>query len=231
MDAPVDLLTTEKLNDKAYAAIREKIITHELKPGTRLIDSQLAEKYGISRTPVRDAIRKLAEEGLVVPSGRKGYAVFKPTRQDIIEIYELRLILDHAVIRKLITQVLPSNYAYYMKVLGAIETELRSNAEGDAAHFPLYDEQFHDSLIRLVNNSRITSIYDDNRAQCKGFRRKTALDDQRRAKANQMHFRLLEAIKNLDLEQALAAAEAHIDMSRKDAIADLEQWEERSSAQ
>ncbi len=218
-------LFAEKLNDKAYTAIKDKILSHELEPGTRLIDSQLAEKYGISRTPVRDAIRKLAEEGLVVPCGRKGYAVFQPTRQDIMEIYELRLILDHALVRKLINQVIPSDYARYMEILNEIESRVKKNMENGASDFTQYDEEFHSSLIRLLNNSRIASIYDDNRTQCKGFRQQTALDENRRAKANQMHLRLVEGLKNLDLEKALAAVELHVDMSRKDALVDLEHWE------
>ena len=76
-------LVVNNLTQQAYDLLRTKIITKEILPGTRLVDSTLAQQYGISRTPMRDAIRKLAEEGLVTPSSTKGYFVYKPTLKDI----------------------------------------------------------------------------------------------------------------------------------------------------
>ena len=88
------ILKIDTLNQQAYDILKEKILNKELLPGTRLVDSQLAEDFGISRTPLRDAIRKLAEEGFVVSSPtKKGYYVYQPSAKDINEIFELRQIL------------------------------------------------------------------------------------------------------------------------------------------
>lgn len=101
-------LKVDMLNQQAYDILKEKIIKKELLPGTRLVDSQLAEDFGISRTPLRDAIRKLAEEGFVVNHPmKKGYYVYQPSAKDINEIFEMRLILDLAAATKLIREILP----------------------------------------------------------------------------------------------------------------------------
>jgi len=216
------LWVTEKLNDRAYVEIKNKIIGGELAPGTRLVDSQLAERYGISRTPVRDAIRKLAEEGLVIASSaKKGYFVFEASLQDIVEIFEVRLIMDKAIITKLITEMLPSNYSHYNEIINKIEQQLEEGIQKGPKHFIHYDEAFHDSIIRLSNNSRIISIYSDNRTQTKSFRYQTSISAERIEKANKLHKELLTCIKNMDIEGALRSASEHVDLSRKDALADF----------
>ena len=221
------LLTVDNLNDQVYEKIREEIITGQLSPGTRIVDLQIAERYGISRTPVRDAIQKLTKEGLVVTSGKKGYYIFKATRKDIVEIFELRLILDKAVIEKLVSDVMPSNYQNYLDVIRQIEERLKKGILEGPKAFTQYDEEFHDSIIRLSNNSRVIAIYAENRTQTKAFRSITSFSAERIDKANKLHFELLEAIKNMDLDRALRAAEKHVELSRKDALAD--EKEERES--
>ena len=109
-------LVVNNLTQQAYDLLRTKIITKEILPGTRLVDSTLAQQYGISRTPMRDAIRKLAEEGLVTPSSTKGYFVYKPTLKDIEEIFEIREMIDISVTTKVITKILPQNPAALEKI-------------------------------------------------------------------------------------------------------------------
>ena len=82
-------LSIENLNTKAYEEIKSLIISKKLEPGARLVDSQLAEQYGISRTPIRDAIRKLTEDGLVVKSKTKGYNAVSYTHLTLPTIYSV----------------------------------------------------------------------------------------------------------------------------------------------
>jgi DNA-binding GntR family transcriptional regulator len=213
--------TIEKLSDKAYEEIKKKIIQGELPPGSRLVDSLLGERYGISRTPMRDAIRRLVEEGLVISNTKKGYFVFKPTSQDIMEIYELRLILDKAVVSKLINEIFPNDRQFYLKAAQELSDWLNKEIVTEQKHFIQYDEYFHGSLVRLVNNSRLSNIYDDNRAQTKIFRYQTSMSQERIETANKLHIELIECIKNLDIEGALRTVTAHVEMSRRDALADL----------
>lgn len=214
---------TEKLNDRAYNELKNKIISRELAPGTRLVDSQLAEKYGISRTPVRDAIRKLVEEGLVVSSNRKGFFVFKPNAQDIVEVFEVRLILDRAVVTKIITEILPGNYSHYMDKIHRIAEHEEEGRKKGRTRFMQYDEEFHDSLIRFSNNSRLINIYGENQNQLKGFRFQTSINQERFEEAVAMHSELIAALKNMDLEAALRSVNQHVEISRKAALGDFAQ--------
>ncbi|MCD8138868.1 MAG: GntR family transcriptional regulator [Planctomycetaceae bacterium] len=220
-----ELLTVEPLNDRVFTQLKETILRHELKPGTRLVDSQLAERYGISRTPVRDAIRKLAEVGLVT-TAQKGYYVYAPNRKDIVEIYELRLVLHQWMARKLVTEVLPANYDLCSHKLDEIETRLRDGIARGPEAFTEYDVEFHDSLMHLANNAHIADIYANNTSQTQFFRYKTSIDSDRIAMVNTMHLDLLQAIKEMDVDKALKVVTDHNPISRKDALAVLSVAEE-----
>lgn len=216
-----EALSVEQLNDRVYSLLKERILRHELKPGMRLVDSHLAERYGISRTPVRDAIRKLVDDGLVVANATKGYSVYAPDRRDIVEIYELRLALHQWMAKKLVTEVLPTNYQFYSQKLDEIEIRLRQGIAKGAEAYTRYDIEFHDALILLANNSHITAIYGDNTIQTQFFRHRTSIDAERLEMVNQMHLELLHSIRDMDLENAIRVVTEHNVISRKDALAIL----------
>jgi DNA-binding transcriptional regulator YhcF (GntR family) len=90
----IDFNDYKPLREVIFNSIREAIILGELKPGERLMEVQLAEKLGVSRTPIREAIRKLELEGLVVMIPRKGAYVADLTKKDIIDVLEVRAALD-----------------------------------------------------------------------------------------------------------------------------------------
>lgn len=223
-------LTVDNLNEQVYERIRDDIVTGRIAPGERIVDLQMAELYGISRTPVRDAIQRLTQEGLIVTSGKKGYYVFKATRQDIVEIFELRLILDKAVVQKVVTELMPNRYQQYFDAIQEIEDHLKKEILKGPKFFTEYDEEFHDSLIKLCGNSRIVTTYKDNSLQTKAFRSLTSYSNERIDKANKLHFELLDAMKSMDLNRALQAVANHVDFSRKDALADEEREEQRLNA-
>ncbi|HZK53867.1 MAG TPA: GntR family transcriptional regulator [Desulfosporosinus sp.] len=215
-------LSIENLNAKAYEEIKSLIISKKLEPGARLVDSQLAEQYGISRTPIRDAIRKLTEDGLVVKSKTKGYNVFQATRQDIIEIFELRLMMDKEIITKLITEMVPDNIDYYIPKLKEIDDYLNESNDSIDPDFIKIDENFHDSLIAFSNNSRLISFYKENRDQTKAFRRVTFTSEERKKSVLESHKKILNGIINLDLNGAIGAVTEHIIISRRNALVDFD---------
>lgn len=211
------LLKVDTLNNQAYDILKEKILKKELAPGTRLVDSQLAEEFGISRTPLRDAIRKLEEEGLVVSTaGKKGYYVYQPSAKDINEIFELRLMLDIEAVTKVIKEVLPQNPESLELVKDVYYAEITPG------QFVSRDEDFHDTLIRLCGNSRLIAIYTDLRNQTRAFRSATSRDQNRIEKAHSFHERIFNGICNRDLEAALKAVRLHVEYSRIDALTDYE---------
>ena len=92
MDAVV--LESTNLNELAYGEIRKRIISREFPPGQRLVDSQLAAMFKISRTPIRDAIRRLVKEGLLTNTSSRGFYMFAPTLKDIDEIFSISIMTE-----------------------------------------------------------------------------------------------------------------------------------------
>ena len=209
-------LVVNNLTQQAYDLLRTKIITKEILPGTRLVDSTLAQQYGISRTPMRDAIRKLAEEGLVTPSSTKGYFVYKPTLKDIEEIFEIREMIDIAVTTKVITKILPQNPAALEKITQSYLKGL--NTPACSTDFIQSDEDFHASIISLSDNSRLIEYYSELRYQTKNFRLQTSKNTEKIQQANNYHEKIYEGIKTLNLDMALQAIHTHVEYSRLNAI-------------
>ena len=210
-------LVTSNLNEQAYIALKQSIVNRELPPGTRLVDSQLAEQYGISRTPIRDAIRKLVEEGLVVSNGARGYSVFCPSEKDISEIFELRLIMDLAAAKKVIEEVLPEN----PDAINEIQNSFKTDENSSISAFVEGDEGFHETIIRLAGNNRMLAFYIDLGAQTRAFRRNTSNDPKRIEVARQSHQRIFDGIRAMDLEKTEKAIRYHVSMSKADALSDF----------
>lgn len=195
------------LNEQAYLLIKERILSKEFPPGMRLVDSALAEQFGISRTPFRDAIRKLADEGLVIPAGKKGYCVFTPTAKDLTEIYEARQIIEEAAIQKLILEVISQNPSV---LTGIEEAYLQMmNSDLDQKKQVEKTEDFHMSLILPMDNSRLATYYKDLLTQTRVFRCSTFLDQEKQIRTQLCHEKLFSAIKNRNLEEALEALREH----------------------
>ena len=148
----------DSLATQAYEILLQYIFAHKLPAGTRLIDSQLAQELGISRTPVREAIRHLVEDGLVEVRNVRSYYVACPTEKNMHDIYELRQILDEAVVRKLIQAVLPHNPEAY-SVLSDLRQRTLEQADFSGATFCKEDEYFHDQITALVQNQVLTQCY------------------------------------------------------------------------
>lgn len=214
-------LLSTNLNDQAYQVLKNSILNREFLPGTRLVDSQLAEQFGISRTPLRDAIRKLTEEGLVVKNSQKGYSVFCPSYNDIIEIFELREILDIAAATKLIQEILPNNAAAMEEIRHSYEGISHTSQSESFSDFVKNDEDLHDTIIRLAGNTRMIRIYSDLRDQTRIFRRMTAPNHLRVELAKQYHSRIYQGLTELNLEKTIDAIKTHILYSKNDALSDF----------
>lgn len=212
----------DSLNMIAYKTIKEAILKKkELQPGSRLVDSQLAEKFGISRTPVRDAIRLLLLEGLVENRGDKGYYVFSASETDINEIFDMRLMIDKFTIQKIITERFTTNYDQCMKTINDLLNNTMIAANYTETEFIKYDEQFHGALVSMINNSRLKRTYDELSNQTRLFREFTAYNNDRVGVVVEEHRRMLQAIKSRDLNSALEMVDNHIRTSRECAILDM----------
>lgn len=207
-------LMVENLNKKAYDAIKLDILERRLPAGTRLVDSKLAEQYGISRTPIRDALMKLAEEGLVAKA-TKGYSVFMPSADDIRELFELRLMIDLYTAKTIIEDILPKK----PDAQNIIDEVYSRNPSEDT--FVKGDEEFHDTLVAITGNTRLINFYSSIRNQMRAFRSVTARNYERMNQANNYHGKIYQAIRSRDLVAAEVAIRVHTQLSMEDALRDF----------
>lgn len=221
-----NILVKAELNQQAYEKIKQGILQNELPSGTRIVDSKIAEMYGISRTPVRDAIKMLTNEGLIETTDKKGYYVVSISPKDINEIFDIRLMIDKEVITKIITAMLPNNYEYYTGKIDEICATLEKNNNRNGQMFIKQDEKFHDSIIAMTNNAKLIKIYSALRNQTKVFRHLTSFSEERIQQALTFHKKMINAIKDMDLDQAIVATIKHVELSRRDALEDIRHLQE-----
>jgi DNA-binding GntR family transcriptional regulator len=146
---------TGNLREQALAAIRRSILDQRYAPGSLLSENQIAEELGISRTPIREALRELAGSGLVRILPKRGVIVTEPSVQDIIEVYQLREQLECFATRLAATRLTPDDaHAFQSDQAEAIE-QMRAGRPRQA-----YDAsvRLHARIIALAANSRLTQF-------------------------------------------------------------------------
>jgi DNA-binding GntR family transcriptional regulator len=150
-------LTKSTIAEQVAAALRQEITTGQLAAGTRLRQNEIAQRFGVSSTPVREAFGLLQSEGLVQIDPHRGVTVFLPDIPDLIEHYEIRIALE-----VLATEKSAEHFrAQDAPALTAILDEMA--ATSDAARFVELNHQFHTQLYRLAERPRLLTMIEDLR--------------------------------------------------------------------
>ena len=144
-----DLFTHEMdealpLRELVFKTLRELILTGELKPGERLMEIHLANKLGVSRTPIREAMRKLELEGLVVMEPRKGAEVAQITEKSMKDVLEVRKILDRLSVELACKRITKEGKERLKKACEAFEQAVK---EGEFSNIAMADVKFHDIIV------------------------------------------------------------------------------------
>lgn len=195
------------LREVIFNSLREAIIVGELKPGERLTEVQLAEKMGVSRTPVREAIRKLELEGLVDMIPRKGAHVADLSPKDIMDVLEVRASLDGLAAALSATRITDAELKELnnicMQFISCMEKE---NLQGAIKK----DIEFHEVIYRSSRNEKLIQMDSNLREQIHRFRVIYLKDNSSPKELINEHADIFEAIKNRDAESARQLAERHI---------------------
>jgi DNA-binding GntR family transcriptional regulator len=150
------MIVQESLVSLAANAIRQLIVSGELAPGDKLNEPPLAERLGISRPPLREALRTLESEGLLEQSPRRGYRVVSMSDSDVDEIYSLRRALEMFALDLLLAKKDPGAYA----ALDPIMKNMRSAARrGDRATVVQANVDFHTALVEAAGHRRLSDAY------------------------------------------------------------------------
>ena len=142
--------------------LRDEILDGSILPGSRLNEAELAERYGVSRGPIRDALTQLGRTGLVEDLPRRGTFVASLTERDLVEVYVLRRAIEEAAVRLAIAKATEADIAEVMRLLVECEEAYRA---GDLAVAWEADMAFHRAYCRLTGNGRLLELFEQLASQ------------------------------------------------------------------
>ena len=203
---PVILDGYKPLREIVFESMRDAILNGVLKPGERLMEIQLAEELGVSRTPVREAIRKLELENFVVMIPRKGAYVAGVSLKDVADVFEIRSALEGLAAGLAAERVTDEELEQMEQAL-----LFRGNeAEISLEQIVKSDTDFHALVYRASRNERLIQILENLREQIQRFRSTSLAVPGRNKLAIEEHRMIVEALRNHDSEAAQSLAMAHI---------------------
>ena len=196
------------LRDVVFNTLRDAILTGKLVPGERLMENQLAEKLGVSRTPVREALRMLELENLVELVPRKGAQVLDMSEKDIVNILEVRSALEGLATSVACKKMSKED----LQQLKNMEVDFeKAVAENDVEHFVDIDEDFHDLIFAATENDKLINIFRNLRIQLYRYRMAQAKNNETSMSTIVApHRSIIRAIENHDAEEGASIAQGHI---------------------
>lgn len=196
------------LRDVVFNTLRQAILKGELEPGERLMEIQLAERLGVSRTPIREAIRKLELEGLVLMIPRKGAEVAHISETSLREVLEVRRSLEELAIELACQRITEEEIQEVEAAEAAFANAIR---KGDAMNIAETDEHYHDVIYQATGNSRLVQILNNLREQMYRYRLEYIKDADKRQILIVEHEHILRALKSHNIAEAKSAVREHID--------------------
>ena len=200
------------LSAEVFGVIKERIIRWQYPPGHRFTEQELCEEFEVSRSPVREALRMLVENGLVDKVPHRGYHVKQPNSTEIHELYDVRLALESFIVERIARLGLPA---------GEVD-RLREIWEGHLARLPDMgpdaagaDEQFHETLARATGNKTLLDMLRGINERLR-FVRMTDITTPERLRATCLqHLEILDQIAANDVAGARAALNRNVEQGRE----------------
>ncbi|MEG0813026.1 MAG: GntR family transcriptional regulator [Clostridium sp.] len=196
------------LRDVVFNTLRQAILKGELAPGERLMEIQLAEKLGVSRTPIREAIRKLELEGLVLMLPRKGAEVAKISEKSLKDVLEVRRSLEELAIELACQRMSESDLQNLEKAETAFQEAVKGGRSMEIAET---DENYHDVIYNCTKNSKLVQILNNLREQMYRYRLEYIKDEDKRRILLIEHEKILKALRGRHVAEAKNAMREHID--------------------
>lgn len=195
------------LRDVVFNTLRQAILHGDLKPGERLMEIKLAKQLGVSRTPIREAIRMLELEGLVVMIPRRGAAVAQITKQDLEDVLEVRCSLEELAVELACTRITGNELKKLHDVLRDFEHACDTNNLQILAE---KDVEFHDIIFESTGNRRLIQLLNNLREQMFRYRLEYLKDETSHDRLLLEHKTIENDIRNHDVESARQHIKEHI---------------------
>lgn len=200
------------LSADVFSVLKERIIRWEYAPGHRLTEEGLCEEFGVSRSPVREALRMLVENKLVDKAPHKGYSVKQLDMQEIHELYDVRMALETYVIERLTRSEYPQKD---WKELYHTWQNLRKATLTNSSDFAKLDEEFHERLAIWTGNKTLLQQLRSIDERLHFIRVNDITSTERLRKTCEQHLRILDCIRDKDMECAREALQLNIEDGRK----------------
>ncbi|MBI5862137.1 MAG: GntR family transcriptional regulator [Rhodocyclales bacterium] len=214
---PIQSLNALALYEQVAERLRERIFAHDLAPGSWIDEQALALEYGISRTPLREALKVLAAEGLVVLKPRRGCYVTELSEQDIDDVFQVMALLEGQAAAEAARRATSADFSR----LEALHAELEQHAAAnDADRFFEANQRFHAALQQIAGNRYLTQLLDDTRQVIKLTRRDSLRLEGRVAQSLLEHRAILAALLARDANLAGRRMHDHL-LSGRAALAKL----------
>jgi len=211
----------ENLSARVYTEIKNLILCNEVLPGQKLHHQELSERLGVSRTPVREALTRLAQEGYVSLLPNRGFTCKEIGLQEAEELYDLREALEVFGVQKAIENMTD---AAVDQLAGKLERYGEDVTKRFSRDRLIYDQDFHLEIVRIAGNETLTKTLAQVFERIILKRRTDSLYHKSRGiMAHDEHFRLLEAIRKRDAVNAVATIRAHVRAGKNNVVADLKQ--------
>lgn len=200
------------LRDVVFNTLRQAILRGEMEPGERLMEIQLAQKLGVSRTPIREAIRKLELEGLVVMIPRKGAEVAHITEKDMRDVLEVRCTLEELAVTLACKNVTDERISELIAANKVFEAAIISK---DVVNIVDADVQFHDIIYSMTDNVRLIQIINKLREQMYRYRLEYVKDARTHSILISEHNDIIEQLSKKNVEAAKSVVRQHINNQEK----------------
>lgn len=196
------------LRDVVFNTLREAILRGDLQPGERLMELQLASQLGVSRTPIREAIRMLEQEGLAVTMPRKGAEVAKMTLKGMEDVLEIRGALDELASQLACERITEEQLERLETRKQEFEKSLPS---GDVKLIAEADVNFHDIIYEATGNPKLVNLLNNLREQIYRYRVEYIKDAKNHPVLIQEHEAIYQSLKNRNKEDAVVSIREHVE--------------------
>ncbi len=209
----VRLSKQPSIRDTVTRALRSAIISGEMQPGRVYSAPSLGEEFGISATPIREAMLDLVREGLVVAMPNRGFRVTEVSSHDLAEVTELRLFLEPPAVEKATPLIPESAHAGLRRQADAI---VAAAERGDLVEYLSADSDFHLAILNYAGNARLTQLVQSLRSQTRLFGLSELFERGHLTSSAKEHHTIMDAIEAGDAVRARDLVFAHIEHVRGD---------------
>lgn len=203
---PVSTIRTQ-----VYNIIKQNICEGVYTPGQRLQETELAAALKVSRSPIREALRQLASDGLVAEFPNRGVFVKEFTARDIEEVFDVRVLLESYAIRHSAAHMTPQRME---ELMGYLDQLVHFHEQGELEEYIRVDAMLHQAIIRLGGNSVVEEMYDRVHSLIQRFRIYSLISKQRFDESVQEHRTVVHCLLTGNTEEADRVNQAHLTLAR-----------------